>query len=85
MEDLKVLTADLTGVARATLPQSILELPGRVLYTPAATLISDSHIYFLGANPGVAPGGTEAHALLTVEEDLKRLERKCNSGSCLLR
>jgi hypothetical protein len=75
MNDLLAVTAHVVGVARRTLPSDILKQSGRVLYTPADTLISRSPVYFLGANPGVAPGSRQPHALLTVEEDLQRLEK----------
>lgn len=59
---------------RRELPQSILSASGRALYSPASTLQSGSPVYFLGLNPGEVQDGAEFHDLLTVDNDLGRLE-----------
>jgi hypothetical protein len=61
--------------ARREIPPSLLKESGRALYSPTTTLVNGSPIYFLGVNPGELPDGREFHDLLTVEEDLSRLEQ----------
>ena len=74
MNDLQTITANLAKVAKETLPPSILQMGGRVLYSPVETLVSGSQVYFLGGNPGEVPGSTVYHNLLTIKQDIERLE-----------
>ncbi len=75
MKNIREAASQVASAARAALPETLLRKSGRALYSPASTLVSDSPVYFLGINPGETPGGTEAHDLLTIESDLRRLER----------
>jgi len=59
--------------AISSIPEELLRVSGRALYSPAETLVSGSPFYFLGLNPGEVPGATEFHSVMTVESDLDRL------------
>jgi hypothetical protein len=59
---------------RQNIPASLLQVSGRALYSPASTLVSSSPFYFLGFNPGEAPGDTQLHSKMTVDADLERLK-----------
>jgi hypothetical protein len=59
--------------ARRNIPAGLLQVGGRALYSPAATLISGSPYYFLGLNPGAVADDTQVHSQITIDADLKRL------------
>jgi hypothetical protein len=63
------------AAARCDIPSKYLNVGGRALYSAATTLASGSRFYFLGVNPSDAPRLQQAHSVITVAEDLLRLER----------
>jgi hypothetical protein len=60
------------NAARGAIPDALLDVSGRALYSPAATLTTRTGYYFLGVNPGESPD-KQLHATITVRTDLDRL------------
>lgn len=63
--------------SRQRIPASLLQVSGRALYSPSATLVSGSPYYFLGVNPGESPDAAHVHSHITVDADLTRMAEEC--------